>query len=160
MNAEASDPTAPPPATKTDRYVKLGFLIVTVGIVGWLIVHPHISRPMKGWGTDLQAALAQGQAEGRSVVAMVYDSPQNQAYGKLRKVVAKPGNREAMQKANVIRVHARLSTNDDSAKRLDITELPTTLLIGPDGKTITSWTGYIGEVAFRQEFLQGKPQSR
>jgi hypothetical protein len=160
MNAEASDPAAAPPTTKTDRYVKLGFLIVTVGIVGWLIVQPHISFPMRGWDTDLQAALTQAAAESRSVVAMVYDSPQNLAYSKLREVVSKAGNREAMQKANVICVHVRLDSDDPLAKQFEIKEFPTTLLIGSDGKAISRWTGYIGEVAFRQEFLQGEPQRR
>jgi len=154
------DATSPKAASKTksDRYVKLGFLVVTLGIVGWLIVNPYISRSLPGWDEDLQAALETAKAENRKIVLLAYDTPQNHNYGKLRKIVEKPDNREALERANVLRVHLRMDADDLTARKYKITQFPTTLLIGPDDKVITCWVGYIGEAAFRTHFLAGKPQ--
>ena len=64
MSTEQSEPAAPP-KTRADRYVKLGFLLVTLGIIGWLLIQPHLTRSLPGWGEDLDAALSQGAAEDR-----------------------------------------------------------------------------------------------
>ena len=157
MNTEASETPSAPVKSKTDRYVKLAFMAVALIVVGWVIVHQHLTAPLKGWGKDLPAALAQAAAEGRRVVVIAYDSPQNHDYKKLRRIVRKAGNIEALREADVIQVHARMDADDPLAKQFGITAFPTTLLIGPDGKTITRRVGYIGEVRFRTDFLKGKP---
>ena len=158
MSTETPQTPQTPAKSARDRYVKLGFLVVALLIVGGLIILPHLTKPLRGWDDDLDAALEQAAAEDRKIVAVLYDTPQNQNYDRLRGILQKGGNIEALEAADVIRVHARVDKDDALVRRFKVTTFPTTLLIGPDGKVITRWTGYIGEVAFRQNFLQGEPQ--
>ncbi|MFW6146283.1 MAG: hypothetical protein ACOC7R_03010 [Planctomycetota bacterium] len=149
------------PASKRDRLIKAAFLIVALGIVAWKVIQPQLTIPLDGWSTDLPAALAQAKAEGRKLVVIMYDNPQNHTYkNRLREVVTKPGNREAMDEANVLRVQARLKRDDPLARRFGVDSFPTTLLLSPDGEVVTRWVGTIGEIAFRAEFLKGEPQHR
>ncbi|NLF30735.1 MAG: thioredoxin family protein [Planctomycetes bacterium] len=154
---DRSDAKGPPSAR--DRLIKAGFLVVALGVVGWAVVKPHLTLPLDGWSDDLPAALSQAKAEGRRVVVIMYDNPQNHTYkNRLRDVVSKDGNREAMDAANMLRVQARVKKDHPLAQRFGVTGFPTTLLLSPDGEVITRWVGTIGEVAFRAEFLQGQPQ--
>jgi hypothetical protein len=154
--APASSPS--PVKGKADRYVKLVFLVAFLAVVGWLIARQYFGTSLPGWSGDLEAALKDAAVENRKIVALTYDSPNDFDYEKLRIVVDKKANREAMEAAKVIRVHCRMSKTDPMAVKYKISRFPATLLIAPNGDLITRWEGYIGEVAFRKEFLQGKAQ--
>ncbi len=156
MTTESSPPAESRPKPPADRWIKLGFAAVAIAIVGWLILHQHMESSLPGWSNDLPAALAQARLENRKLVAVVYDSPQNHDYKKLRVILTKKGNVEAMDDANVLRVQTSLGRRDPLIATYEIEIYPTTLLIGPDGKVITRWTGYIGETVFRSRFLKGK----
>ncbi len=160
------DTTTPPrtePPTKTpskrDRLIKTAFLVVALGIVAWKVIQPQLTIPLPGWTTDLPAALAQAKATGRKLVVIMYDNPQNHTYkNKLRTIVSKEQNREAMDEADMLRVQARLKKEDPLAKRFGVRSFPTTLLLSSEGELITRWVGNIGEVEFRQRFLKGERQ--
>ena len=144
---------------KADRWIKMGFAAVAMGIVGWLILHQYIGSPLAGWDTDLPAGLEQARRENRLVVAVIYDSAQDTNYKGLRTVLQKGGNRKAMEDANVIKVHTRLDDEDLLRETYAIKTHPTTLLIAADGTLITRWTGYIPETDFRSSFLKGKAKA-
>jgi hypothetical protein len=138
MNADQPSQTAGPNAGppmpvrgKADRYVKLGFLVVMLAVVAWLVARQYLGISLTGWSGDLNAALQQAASENRRIVALTYDSPNDPDYEKMRENVSKRGNAKALEEAGVIKVHTRL---------------------------ITCWTGSIGEVAFRKEFLMGEQQ--
>jgi len=165
MNADQPSQTAgpnagsPAPARgKAERYVKLGFLVVVLAVVGWLIARQYLGTSLTGWSGDLNAALQQAARENRRIVALTYDSPNDLEYEKMRENVAKLGNAKALEEAGVIKVHTRLAMSDPLAVKYKVSRFPATLLIAPDGTLITCWTGYIGEVAFRKEFLMGEQQ--
>jgi hypothetical protein len=152
-------PGAKASPSRRDRLIKAAFLVVALGIVAYAIILPHLTKPLAGWSDDLPAALQQARAEGRKLVVLMYDSPQNLTYTKLRVVVTKDGNREAMDAANILRVQARVKRGDPVAGRFSVGNFPTTLLLSPDGEVLTRWEGYIPEIEYRTRFLQGESQN-
>ena len=160
-----SDPTTPdrpetpsPAASKRDRLIKAAFLVVALGIVAYMIIMPHLTKPLDGWSDDLPAALDQARTEDRKLVVLMYNSPQDLTYTKLRGIVSKDGNREAMDAANLLRVQTRVKRDDPIIQRFDVESLPTTLLLSPDGEVLTRWVGFIGEIDYRARFLNGESQ--
>lgn len=161
MNAEP--PSAEPcqGKSRSDRYVKMAFVLVGVIIVGALLVRQHIGVGLKGWPEDLDGVLKRAAQENRSVVVFLYESRKDSIYKKMRDItLSKKGNFDAMKDLDLLWVASRSNEDDPFAAKYKVTEFPTTLLIGGDGAAITSWRGYIGETDYRQRFLKGEPQNR
>ena len=156
---ESTTPAAPSHSkSKADRLIKLAFLLVVLVVAGWLVIRQYIGADLEGWSHDLPAALKEVK-QGHCIVAVVYDSRKNSDFLKMRKItLSKRKNIAAMDEIKAIMVSTQLSKDDLLAVKYKITRYPTTLLIGSDGKLITSWTGYVPEVEFRTMFLKGKPQ--
>lgn len=151
-----SNEQAPVEAKKSpiDRWVKLGFLAVLLGAMVWITYH-QLRGPSLGWPTDLNQALAQAKAENRRVVVFVRSFPiGEQDKWMIAGPLSKPGNREALEKGNFLLVELVLDKSADWAKRYGVTTTPTTLVIAPDGDSFHKQEGKIGELAFRQEFLE------
>jgi len=64
-------------------------------------------------------------------------------------------NRKAIAESRVVPVKVVLETSLDSetARRYEIRELPTLMVLSPSGKELNRRTGRVGEVEFRQGFL-------
>lgn len=153
-------PAAAPPPRKgrrgLDRWVKLAFLLIVLGWVGWQGVGWYFGPSLPvDFTADLPGAMRQAQAQGRNVLVVVYSRPPSEDYKTLAlQRMSKPRSREAMRRSNVIVV--RTTSGDASARQFNVTTTPTLLLLGPDGREIRRHVGGIGETDFPL-FLEGEP---
>jgi len=109
---------------------------------------------LPGWGEDLDAALARAARENRRVLAFFMSEPPSATARWLADNTLRM-NRKAIAESRVVPVKVVLETSLDSetAKRYEIRELPTLMVLSPSGKELNRRTGRVGEVEFRQGFL-------
>jgi len=143
------------PKSKSDRWVKISFLavILIVGLVVWNWQRKPPELP--GWGKDLPAALEQARAESRLLLVFFT----NQTFGEAErfnvKTMSQPANRKAIDEQNFIRVAFPLDTDLESkyAREYNVRVLPTLMILSPEGKELNRREGKVGEVPFRDGFL-------
>jgi len=159
---ESADGQQPPAAaagkrkSSVDRWVKLGFVVVFLGVVG-AVTYLQLRGPMLGWPDDLDKALAQAQRENRRVVVLVRSFPASSTCKRMvQTTLTKSENRAALKEGNFILVEIRFARDADWAKRYEVSRTPTMLVIGPDGERFHKKEGFIGETAFRDVFLKAR----
>jgi len=160
MNA---DNASQPPEQVRPRGTRRGKLIfLGVALAGAVVVFFFIQRrplPLPDWGSDLQAALDRAATENRRLLVFFMDSPPSSTAHRLAKVpLGKKANRQALEKGNFLLVKVTMDriAREKWAKRFHISRLPTLLILGPDGAELNRRQGYVGEVAFRSDFLTCK----
>jgi hypothetical protein len=154
---EQGIPPAPGPRKSkgADRWVKLGFLVVAAGIVvfiWWSLRNPS----MPGWDDDLDAALVQARDENRKVVVFFMSKPPGTIdRWNWDNILIKEGNQKALADGKFLRVKMQVSSDlqSEPAKRHKLKKLPTLILLGPDGKELNRREGKLGELDFRDGFL-------
>jgi len=138
-----------------DRWIKLGFVLVAGAIVIYL-VRSHRGPLLEGWGKDLDKALEQGRKENRRIVVFFMSRPPGDTDRWLKeKILGKAGNRKALEDGKFIRVQAQVDTDlkSELAARYKLRELPTFMVLDPQGKELNRREGKIGELDFRNGFL-------
>ncbi len=153
---QSKQPRQSTQAERSDRIVKLGFLVATIvgaGMVYWFLQTDETF--LKGWPADLDAALARAkETDGRVLALFAGNPPSTGAVSMSRTTLAKPQNKKAIADGKFIRVKvAADSPASDLSKRYGITKLPTTIIFDADGKELNRREGFVGEVAFRHGFL-------
>jgi len=139
---------------KSDKRVKIIFLLVLfAGVVTvWLIQRRDL--PLKGWSNDLKAAMKQAREEDRRVLAFFLSSPPSQTARDLQKITLRaPENIEAIEKGKFIRVKVETSLKSDFAMKYKITTLPTLVIFSPDGKELNRREGFLAQAEFPEGFL-------
>lgn len=147
------NPTQQPPAKPQDHRAKLIFLALVLGAI-FLVYMLQRSDPMlKSWNQNLDATLAQAGKENRSLVVL-FDSIPPSEIGRDMVRNTFPKNTKALTEGNFLTVHVGLrGTNDPVARKYRIQDVPTTLLLYPDGAEKNRRVGKIGELPFRNGFL-------
>lgn len=131
-----SVPNASEKSRKRDRRVKIGFLVVAAVLV--LVVYWWQRKPplLPGeWLTDMPKAMDQARRENRGVLAFFTNS----AWGETETFIAthcfgKSANTKALQRTNYIMVKVSPSLDSDLARQYKVTQLPTLLILDPNGK--------------------------
>jgi hypothetical protein len=144
-----------PGAGKSDRWVKIGFILVAV-LIGTLVwKYLQTETFMKGWPEDLTAALADAkQTDRRVLVVFISNPPNNEAIRNANVALGKPQNRKAIEQGKFARVKVTVNNLDgDIARQYKLTHLPTTMILAPDGKELNRREGMVGEVPFLHGFL-------
>lgn len=165
MNDTMPDTTAPTPKPRSSspgqRWVRMGFVVVVIVVVGALSFK-HRSMPApRGWTENLNEALHQARTEGRKTVVLFVDHPIGY-YGRklIQTTLRKPGNRNAIVKGQFVAVMVRLKgkAKKDLMAKYKLSDLPTLLLLDPRGKELNRREGdqTLPEVPFRNEFLKGQ----
>lgn len=135
---------------------KMIFVVVTILLVAFIVWMQRSPREFSNWDKNLPKAIAQAKAEHRKVlVYFVSKPPSETARWVMQNILSKPDNKEAMAKANLIRVVVYTSPRLNSQEALDykIRKLPTMLLLDDQGKEINRREERPGEVEFRKGFL-------
>jgi len=161
QETQAAAPAAAegPRRPRRDRVIKLAFVVVTLAVVALLYWSQRRGLSLPGWGGDLTAALTQAAAEQRSVVVLFASIPPGDPERWLKdSILPKPENEAALRDGGFIKVLQNVGSlsSSQTASRYKITELPTLLLLGPDGvekNRRPCRTRRIGEVEFRTGFL-------
>ncbi len=144
-----------PQAGKSDRWVKIGFIIVAVGIAAAIWLYLQTETFMKGWPEDLNAALADAnQTDRRVLVVFISNPPNTDAIRNADIALGKPKNRQAIQDGKFARVKVVVNSLDsDLARRYKLTRLPTMMILAPKGNELNRREGVVGEVPFLHGFL-------
>lgn len=149
---KTSTPSSPPPNRSKRTLLLVSVLVAIVAV--WYIQRRGPELP--DWGDDLNNALQAAQKDNRKVVLFLMSSPPGEIDRWLVKAtLAQPGNKQALSNLNAIKVKLEISPQSDVAKKYHVTELPTMLLLSPDGKELNRRTGKIAELDFRNGFLDG-----
>jgi hypothetical protein len=147
------------PGRGRDRVIKLVFVLITLVVVALLYWFQRRGLSLPDWGTDLAAGLTQAEAENRSVVVLFANAPPGEQERWLKNnILSKPENEGALRDGRFIKVVLNIGNvaTSDLARHYKITELPTLLLLGPDGvekNRRPCHSRRIGEVEFRTGFL-------
>ena len=154
MSEENNAPAAPENSKREKRTKAILILLIIAAMVG-IYFYQRRGLVIEGWGKDFDAALAQAKTENHPLVILFVNKSQTPSARDLQRRIDRPGNRSALQQGNYITVIVPLDNKLDSeiAKKYKIKSLPTLLLLRPDGTEHNRATGNIGEVPFRQVFL-------
>ena len=144
-----------PGAGKSDRWVKIGFIIVAVVISAVIWKYRQTETFLKDWPEDLNAALADANQTNRRVLAVFISNPPNaEAVENAEYALAKPKNKQAIQDGKFARVKVTVNSLDsDLARRYKLTHLPTMLILDAKGGELNRREGVVGEVPFLHGFL-------
>jgi len=140
---------------RRDRWIKIGFLAVFI-LAATAIWYWHRQPPtMKGWGRDLDAALKRAAAERRQLLVFFISSPPSATTRKMvSTTLAVPGNRKAIKQGRFITVAVEVdSLKSQPAETYKLNKLPTMVLLSSQGVELNRREGFIGEVDFRNGFL-------
>lgn len=150
-------PAAKPPARRKDKWVKWVFGLAVLGaiIAVWIIQR---SGPVafQNWRDNLPAAIDEASRDDRKVLVLFGSSPPGQDERKLGDAIAKKQNAEAITQGGFIAVRV---VDGELARKWKVQRMPTMLILQTKGNEVVELNrreGYIGEVAFRDEFLSLK----
>jgi hypothetical protein len=144
-----------PQKSSRDRWVKIGFLVAIVLVGVFVYSQQQDALEIKGWGTDLDAALQQAHQEQRPIVAFFVNVPPSKTAEATKNVVlSNPQNQEVMAELRLVRVLVN-DPSDELRQTYNIQKLPTLLLFDANGKELSRHDGpsHVGEVPFRETFL-------
>ena len=153
--AESKEHRQSSQAGRSDRWVKIGFLVVAVVIATVIWKYLQTETFLKGWPEDLNTALADAKQTDRRVLVFFVGNPPNaDAVWMAGNTLAKSQNQRAIQEGNFARVKVVVNSLDsDLARRYKLTRLPTMMILAPDGKELNRREGKVGEVDFPHGFL-------
>jgi len=140
---------------KHDRWVKLGFLVVALGIVAFLVIKQRSYPAPAGWGEDLSEALATAKAENRHVVVLFVKHPMGElAKTVITSVINKQDNHKAVKAGNFVPVMVR-GPGKQMREDYKLTVFPTLMILDANGQEVKRREGSDTrpEVPFRSEFL-------
>ncbi len=142
--------------TKSDHKAKVVFLLIALVIGGGiLLIQRRPPRLPKGWSEDLPVALEQARLENRRIVVVfMADPPSHIGRRMFSTTLAKSQNRKAITDGRFIPVRQLVkSAKSEIAKKYKVTHFPTTLILSPGGNELNRREKFIGEVPFRDRFL-------
>jgi len=140
--------------SRNDRWVKLGFLAVALVVASIVYVLQRRDPAMPGWTSDLSATLQAASQDGKNIVVAITNKPMGFDDKQLvSKALTYPRSVEAMTSLGVHRVQLNDSDHRDVMERYGVQKLPTSLLLGPDGKEIRRHEGVMNDIAFCNDFL-------
>ena len=151
-------PTASPASPRThsrDRWVKIAFVVVTVVLVVFIYHKQRGGLSIPGWGDDLDEAMEQGRREGRLVLVLFVSDPPGTMATQLANTIRNEQNVKAVTDGRYVAVIAAVDTalKSDVARLHRLKTLPTLVLLGSAGLERNRREGMVGEVPFRQGFL-------
>ena len=157
-------PSSPAKHRPYDRWVKLGFLVVAIGIALVLVLkqrkYPAPENWLDGGPNVLAKAKADAKAGDRHVLVLFVSHPMGSTSQVLiSEVIEKIDNRKAVTAGNFVAVMVRLkgSGKDQLIKDygLNAERMPTLMILKPDGTELKRREGEATrpEVPFRSDFL-------
>jgi len=137
-----------------ERWVKGVFLLITVVVVAAVVVMQRSGPSLPGWGDDLDAALAEAGRDDRRVLAFFMSDPPGATARWLAQNTLRM-NHKAIEDSGVLPVKVVVATSlqSEPARHYNVRKLPTLMVLSPTGEELNRRTGRVGEVEFRQGFL-------
>jgi len=131
---------------------KMIFLVIIVVAVAVIYWSQQSDVGLPKWPGDVDKALAEGKAENRRILLFFAGKPPSETARRMSRKTLKH-NRARLRKDKIICVLVRAKRDGDLAKKYKVSEFPTFILLDNLGKELNRRVGFIGEVAFRDSFL-------
>lgn len=128
-------------------------------IVAAVVFYLQVKPPKGIWSQDFPQALREAKAQNRRLLVFFTSSPPGETARQIdRTTLRKAHNLQAIRDGNFLCVRVTLETSLDSqtARRYRIRKLPTMVILSPEAVELNRREGMIGEVPFRQGFLDCK----
>jgi len=157
MNDQNAGTTELPPSrSRFDKWFKIVFaaILVFAGIGVWWVFQRSSTASLKGdWGGDLEGALRKAGTERRKVVVLFTRKPAGETD---EAVINKTLNAQlgVLEREKYILVHLNLRDNADQARRYDVQNGPTLVLLDADGNVVRKYAGWINEYQLCKDFLK------
>jgi hypothetical protein len=156
MNDKTGQGQPPSKKAPTNRWVRLGFLVVALGVATLIYLRQRSGPALEDWKEDLDAALREAADSNRPIlVFFMSDPPGSEAEDLNKRIFGKDENVKAVKNGGFIQVKAKLKPQDPrlSQYRIRLEDLPLLMILSAQGKEIKRRDKSIGEVPFRSEFL-------
>jgi hypothetical protein len=159
MTETAETPRSPsPPRPPRDRLIKWAFVgLIVLAVVAVVLMQQKKTLGIKGWSNDLSQTLATARTDNRRVVAFFVRQPSSHTAKTIARHAIQPANVEAIDKGRFLPVVVTTEPGSEPATTYGIEAFPTLLVLSPQGEEMLRREGLIGEVPFRQEFLEKVP---
>ena len=146
--------TVTPEKVRRERRTKIVFLLITLAVVALIYKLQRTDTRLAGWSKDLNASMAQAARENRPLLVL-FDSNPPSTTGRDLVATTIAKNEKFITDGKYICVAVSVDTEltDAVSKKYKLRSLPTTMVLGPDGAEKNRREGRIGEVPFRQGFL-------
>ena len=131
---------------------KLIFLVLIAAAVLLVYISQQSGAELPDWPGDLSAALVQAKQEDRKVLVFFADTPPSTTARNMSTTTLKKNARH-IARGKFIKVLIQVAKTDDPAKRYNVKNLPTFLLLDAQGKVLNRRAGFVGEAAFQNGFL-------
>ena len=152
IGMDQQDTTDKPTGKQRPDKGKMIFLGVIILAVVLVYISQQSGAELPDWPDDLPAALAKARQEDRKVLVFFAGSPPSEnARSMSTRTLAKNGRHISSRK--LIKVLIQLKTSDELARRYNVRKLPTFVLLDSQGAELNRRVGFVGEVSFREDFL-------
>jgi hypothetical protein len=149
MSDEATGAPKDPAKARKDRRVKIAFLAVTVIAVALVYYNQRNPPVLPLWSEDLSGSLRAAEAQKRKVIVLFLPAVLGEADRRWLVGNTIEKNEGRIDKGQFLRVKIAVSADVDIAPVRDygIKEVPTILMLGPDGKEVKRLQGSQGRIA-------------
>lgn len=143
----------------SDIGIKIGFLIVAIGVMVWIYSIQKRDPKMPGWGTRLDRALKVAASNDTKVVVAFTHSPMRRADKLLvTKALTWGTSRQVLAELKYQRVHLTDKYNRSEMDKYGIRKLPTVILLDSSGNELKRHEGFMTDLTFCNDIL-GKSAS-
>jgi len=149
MNQPNSEPT------DKDRKGRLVFLGIIIVVAFGVYFFQQFKEPsLPNWTKGIESGLKQAKQENKLLLVFFMSKPPSAVgQGMIQTTLSIQQNKKAIDEGNFVRTKQSISPDSQIAKQYKITEFPTMLILNSNGNELNRREGFIGEVAFRSEFL-------
>jgi len=150
---QASESASSRPPSRLGKLVFLAAVVAVAAAVWWA---QRGGGEWDGWEQDLPAARRQAAQQHRPLLVLFTSDPIDHDARRLKETtLTRKENRQALLAGRYILVVARVATGlkDELSRKYDLRRLPTLLVLDADDKVLARAEGFVGETAFRQQFL-------
>jgi hypothetical protein len=130
--------------------------LIFMGVLAVAVILVYISQQrapeLPDWSGDLPTALAQAEKEDRKLLVFFAGSPPSTNARRMSTTTLRK-NSPRIRDRKLITVLIRVKKTDELAKRYDVRELPTFLLLDARGKELNRRVGFVGHMPFVTGFL-------
>lgn len=156
---QASDSAASRRPSRLGKAILLAAALAVAAAVWWA---QRGGGQWDGWLQDLPVARRQAAQQRRPLLVLFTSDPIDHDARRMKETtLTRSENRQALAAGRYILVVLRVDTGlkDELSRQYDLRRLPTLLVLTADDKVLARSEGFVGETAFRQQFLPQLPST-
>jgi len=156
-NSDEQTANKPKARSRTDRRVKIGFLIVALAVAVFVYKQQRRDPEMRkwGWGRSLDSALAQAAQKDTKIVVAFTGRPMSHEDRKLvTRGLTYSKSRMVLDHLKYLKVHLDDKTHKPLFAKYGVTRTPVVLLLDSSGKVLKRHDGFMTDITFCNDFLE------